>query len=543
MSNTMPTQRPKAYSYLRFSTPEQLRGDSLRRQTTMAQEYAARHGLDLDTELTFHDLGVSAFKGANAESGKLAYFKEAVEVGLVKRGSILLVEALDRLSRLTPLKAIRVLEDIVESGISVVTLNDGKTYTAETLHTDQTSLLIAVIMFMRANDESVNKARRVRAAWEGKRLAAGTRPLTAAVPAWLRLDRATGKLEVIPERQRIVRRIFAEYLAGRGHHAVADSLNADGVPCFGEGTRQATHWHRTYIRKILGNPSVFGVYVPHTYVYEGTKRIRKPLEPIADYYPPVVTKEAFDEVRATLGTAVRAVSKAGAVANIFGGLALCPSCGATMTRVYKGPKPKAGRPKLVCTRAKAGVGCEYRAVDLESVEAALVEKAGQFVGEAPSGDEDLDDRLAQVLTGIDELDSAIANVVKALERRPSAALSDRLAVLERERAATHEHRDVLLARAALTSGAILERRLAVLGSALHSSPLDRSKVNVAMRAVLAAVVVDYRHGELVLRWKHGGESRLVYAFPMAAAALPACAPVTSGAAAARPSGRRAPAAP
>lgn len=510
--------KPKAYSYLRFSTPEQLKGDSLRRQTTMAREYAARHGLDLDEDLTFHDLGVSAFKGANAESGKLAYFREAVEVGLVKPGSLLLVEALDRLSRLTPLKAIRVLEDIVDAGITVVTLNDGKSYTAETLHNDQTSLLVAVIMFMRANDESANKARRVRAAWEGKRLAAGSRPLTSVVPAWLRLNRDTGKLEVIPERQRIVRRIFAEYMAGRGHHAIADGLNADGVPCFGEGSRKAVHWHRTYVRKILVNPATHGVYVPHTYVYEGNRRRRKPLEPIAGYYPPVVTKEAYDEVQATMGTAVRPVAKAGSVANIFGGLALCPCCGATMTRVYKGARPKGGRPKLICTRAKAGVGCEYRAVDLETAEAALVAKAELVIAEAPSGDDGLDDRLAAVLSGIDALDEAIANVVRALEHRSSAALSERLAVLEEQRANAHEERDALLGRAALATGAIVERRLEVLGSALKAEPMDRAKANVALRSVVSAVVVDYPQGELVFRWKHGGESRVLYAFPEPAGA-------------------------
>lgn len=39
MSQRMP---PKAYSYLRFSTPDQMRGDSFRRQTELAREYAIR---------------------------------------------------------------------------------------------------------------------------------------------------------------------------------------------------------------------------------------------------------------------------------------------------------------------------------------------------------------------------------------------------------------------------------------------------------------------------------------------------------------------
>ena len=36
--------RPKAFSYLRFSSPEQRKGDSERRQLAMAKAYANAHG-------------------------------------------------------------------------------------------------------------------------------------------------------------------------------------------------------------------------------------------------------------------------------------------------------------------------------------------------------------------------------------------------------------------------------------------------------------------------------------------------------------------
>ena len=65
------TSRPKAYSYIRFSTPEQAKGDSLPRQTAAARRYAISHGLELDESLTFRDLGVSAHHGRNAEVGAL----------------------------------------------------------------------------------------------------------------------------------------------------------------------------------------------------------------------------------------------------------------------------------------------------------------------------------------------------------------------------------------------------------------------------------------------------------------------------------------
>src|SRR5690349_19321284 len=109
----------KAYSYLRFSTPEQERGDSFRRQAQLARDYALAHRLELDEELTFRDLGVSAFRGRNAEVGRLGEFREAVRDGVIPRGSYLLLESLDRLSRDKPRKAVKLLEAICEEGIAV----------------------------------------------------------------------------------------------------------------------------------------------------------------------------------------------------------------------------------------------------------------------------------------------------------------------------------------------------------------------------------------------------------------------------------------
>ncbi|WP_319405795.1 recombinase family protein [uncultured Desulfosarcina sp.] len=61
--------KPKAYSYLRFSTPEQMKGDSFRRQSEAAVHFADNHRLELDESITYQDLGVSAFHGKNVHEG------------------------------------------------------------------------------------------------------------------------------------------------------------------------------------------------------------------------------------------------------------------------------------------------------------------------------------------------------------------------------------------------------------------------------------------------------------------------------------------
>ena len=57
-----------AFSYLRFSTPEQAVVDSRRRQLALAEEYAVEHNLKPDHRLSFRDLGISAFRGENAKA-------------------------------------------------------------------------------------------------------------------------------------------------------------------------------------------------------------------------------------------------------------------------------------------------------------------------------------------------------------------------------------------------------------------------------------------------------------------------------------------
>src|SRR5208283_4398035 len=63
-----------AYSYVRFSTPQQLFGDSLRRQVEAAEQFCKQNGYNLDRTLTLHDKGISAFRGANIEIGRLGVF-------------------------------------------------------------------------------------------------------------------------------------------------------------------------------------------------------------------------------------------------------------------------------------------------------------------------------------------------------------------------------------------------------------------------------------------------------------------------------------
>src|SRR5215813_6027456 len=134
---------PKAYSYLRFSTPEQLKGDSYRRQTQMAADYARKHSLQLDQSLTFEDLGVSAFRSKNAKTGALRAFLDAVEAGVIPKGSHLLVESMDRISRDEIVAAQGLFLSIIGAGITLVTLIDNRQFSRESVNANPVDLIVS----------------------------------------------------------------------------------------------------------------------------------------------------------------------------------------------------------------------------------------------------------------------------------------------------------------------------------------------------------------------------------------------------------------
>ena len=157
----------KAYSYIRFSTPQQSRGHSRERQLSATREYCERNGLFLDEKLMFSDLGISAFSGANVTTGKMGMFIKAAEEGMVPFGSVLIVESLDRLSRQSVFSHLSMFLDLINLGITLVTLMDNKKYTKEGLKNDPGELRDSIAIMQRAHDESLTKAKRGRAAWEG----------------------------------------------------------------------------------------------------------------------------------------------------------------------------------------------------------------------------------------------------------------------------------------------------------------------------------------------------------------------------------------
>jgi DNA invertase Pin-like site-specific DNA recombinase len=303
---------PLAFSYVRFSHPDQAKGDSLRRQTEAAAAWCEKNHVALDASLTLHDLGKSAYTGEhrkNPDRHALAAFLKLVEAGKVPKGSYFIIENLDRLSREDEWPALRLWMDILDAGVNIVQLKPETIFRHEKL--DMFDIMRAVMELSRGHGESARKSERVGAAWaekkararrgEGqkatKRMKEGDQFITRRLPFWV--EERGGKLRLVPERAAAVRRIFELARSGYGSAGMVKKLTEEGMAPFGE----SDHWTRTYVSIILKDRRALGEFQPRHHNGEPDG------EPIKGYYPAVATEAEWLAAQAGAGQRRRCASR------------------------------------------------------------------------------------------------------------------------------------------------------------------------------------------------------------------------------------------
>lgn len=527
----------KAYSYLRFSTAEQRAGDSFRRQTDLAKRYAAANGLVLDEQLSYHDLGVSGFSGANAQRGKLAEFLDAVQRAVVPKGSYLLVESLDRISRQNPYDALSILQRIVDSGVTLVTLmGEPKVYNSTTVRQNPMALMEFLLIATRAHEESATKQRRAKEAWKASisKAAKGEARGASSCPGWIKPTEDGKAWELVADRAAIVRRIFELAKKGAGKGAIARTLNSESVPPFDGASR----WWSSYVYRIINNRAVLGEHTPKEKIEDPqTGAIRRvAMEPIKGYYPAAISKRTWEDVQAVQRISSRRGRHAHhEIANIFGSLAKCPQCGAMMTRKSPGKSTPRGWPYLVCSAAKNGLKnedgklvCVYKSVGYERLEQTFLEAADAVAEDAPKASargRQIDREIRNAENAREACEEQLAHLLSVAAGvagpRPVSLVS-KIQEMEAGRLALTKELETLRNAAASVDKSLVQSRLDEMvevaaklrrADSTEAPPL-RTALNAILRRLLKAVVVDYRAGFLRFEWHHTeNETGLLYTFP------------------------------
>lgn len=476
----------------------------------MAEDWARRHDVELDGELAMTDRGVSAYSGANRDVGALGAFLKAVEAGEVARGSWLLVENLDRLSREPAFDASYMMQGIVRAGVTVVDLSDGggREYNEQTLRSPDglMHLMAMLLSFARGNQESEQKARRVAAAYANKRAvfasdATLSKPYTHRLPAWLRWSDELVSYELIEDRAKRLVWMFGLAADGEGAGSIAKQLNDAGVDTWGAGGWKAAYWHKSYVRKLLTNRAAIGVFVPHRVTRSGGKLIRTELDAIAGRFPAAVSRELFDAVNDRLATtAPKGRNAAAPVRNIFSGVMRCECCGGTVTRINKGEHVY-----LACSvaRSKAGVHRNW-SVPYDQAVQAFRRELKRMLRAAPIGDDmaTIIERLLQLEVEIDAGNSAIAELVEITISDRSKAARKKLQQYEAElEALEREHRTLSERRDARRTASV-SARLDAVRDALTGKAMDVATANKALRGAIKSMVMHPARATLDIQWHH-----------------------------------------
>jgi DNA invertase Pin-like site-specific DNA recombinase len=478
-----------AYSYVRFSSPQQAEGDSLRRQTEAAADWCRRHGARLDTSTTFRDLGKSAYLGEhrkNPDRHALAAFLKLAEAGRVPRGSYLVIENLDRLSREHERAALRLWMDILDAGINIVQLTPETVFRHE--KSDMVDIMRAVLELSRGHGESARKSERIGAVWGAKKRAArdGKKPITRSCPAWLKVE--GGKFVAIEARVNAIRLVYELAVAGHGIGAIVRKLNRDRVAPIGPARNgRKGHWARVSVGRLLATRAVLGEYQPRR-----RRGDRRALDgpPVPDFYPRVIDEDLWHAAREAVESRRHKGGRPGrgARVNLWAGLLRDAWTGGAVWWVSKGrgyptvlapAGAEAGHPGAEPITFPAGIFesavlSELREIDPREIlpgdgtAARVLTLAGRLA--------DAEGRLAKIqarMTEGDEDCGALVAVLRQLEAKRAAAAAE-LAQARREAASP-------LASAWGEYGS--------LADALDNAP-DPADARVRLRAALRRMVEE-----------------------------------------------------
>ena len=286
----------RAISYIRFSTGKQNKGSSEWRQDAKVRDWLDSHPDYEPSDLSFEDLGKSGWKGAHIEGG-MGELLAAVEWGSIRSGDVVLIEALDRAGRLPLMQMLnRVITPILEAGVSLVTMDDGFTYTAESLDGVHAHVLVAKIQA--ANQFSERLSERVTKSYKKRReeAAQGKVP-KRRTPLWLNKNG-----ELIDRLAPHIKFAFEQYAGGFGERRILRKLQETGIDEF-QGLYGST------LKRWLQNKIAIGNWGD-----------------IVNVYPPVVDAELFYRVQERISSN-KTTRPASPSKHELTGIVKCAHCG------------------------------------------------------------------------------------------------------------------------------------------------------------------------------------------------------------------------
>jgi DNA invertase Pin-like site-specific DNA recombinase len=487
MIGKVKTKKLTAYSYIRWSSDQQTKGDSFRRQEELAEKICKDKGWILDP--LRRDEGVSAYTGENIQSGNLGAFLRAVQDKRIKTPCILIIETFDRLTRLPPLKAFTLVQTIINEGVTICTANDGREY-SKSSYENLEPLLVSLCQFNVSFQHSESLSRRLKASWVGRRQKAieDKFVITRKLPAWIKLPKkakTTDQFVVDEEKANIVRRIYKEYLEGVGTNTIALNLTRDKIKAF----ETQGEWNVSTITKWLSSQTVIGHLEPHSH-FSKKKRIASG-EIIRNYYPAIISEDDFYRAQEYRKKRLIPRGPKRNKHNLFTGIIKCSRCGGSMSMRTGAVTKKRTNPyrMLICGKARRGGKCKFATVPYLHLEDIILNTVFSSLADSMSfSDNRPEDKILALNGRIAEKQKKIENITNLIESGDSSCktLLSRLKELEKEI-------DILeLERRKIPKGVDTEwlHELHNSWKPLENNIVNRNRVADILRRIIKSINID-----------------------------------------------------
>lgn len=406
----------KAWSYVRVSTEDQISGDGLNRQNRLFVEACQQHGWTPAEHQVIDSL--SGYSGANLQRGGLGRLLRAIENGTIPAGDVVVIEDIDRLSRLPPMESSGILNQIIGAGVLIYIVSMSMLVDKKSV--EGFDCLYIVLKMVLAHDESKKKSERIKQSvqsrkeqgvkWTGKR------------PIWLNSD-----FSVNEPLASTVKLMFKLSKLGHGATSIAKHLNK-----FDRRT-DGKLWRTSTVSHILRSKATIGTLIEAS----GKEWL--------NYYPEIITEEEFNQVGELLTG--RKLPKGNAkynnITNLFAGRLKCV-CGSGLrlngANFYQYAK---------CLNATHD-SCQATSIKFKALEEAsldLILNRKEFVEPPEVNTDEIDRELTSLEHRKSLLNQALEEVIELSEIR---VITKQLATIEDKIAALNNDKGMVLRSIAIS---------------------------------------------------------------------------------------------
>ena len=323
----LPTAEPKrkrACAYARVSSDSEAQGESMENQTQYYQSL-----IEANPEYEF--AGVFADQGISGTKGDRPEFQQMLEQARAGKLDLILTKSISRFARNTTI-VLEMVRDLKGFGIEVIFEKEN----ISSLSGDGELMLTVLSAF--AQEESKNVSENIK--WRYRRkFEQGEVAINTT--RFLGYDKnKSGELVINPGQAKVVKRIFDDYIGGKGSFVIAKELSAEGVRTVAGG-----RWQSSTILGILKNEK-----------YKGDAKLQKTFSKdhlskkkcinrgevdsfyLENSHQPIVTSEVWEEAQRQIALRAKAKGNGEETKHKYQnrypltGLLFCAKCGAPLRR-------------------------------------------------------------------------------------------------------------------------------------------------------------------------------------------------------------------